>query len=224
MPRSITIPLVTACALVLGACAGMRIDTDYDPEVAFGDFRTYAWLDSAEVAEDLAERSPFLERRIRRSVDKVLQERGYAYLPGVDADFHVTAFVVVPDRTGDAQRPVPRWDAPLVSVHFGVIYPYAYGIGYPWHRYRYPYYRYPWGYASAYRVGFGYMWVPVYERPSGHLPGTVVIDVFDCRTDELVWRGWAEGALTDLRDRDETQAYLDEVVAKVLAEFPPATR
>lgn len=204
----------------LGACAGMRVGHDYDPEVSFANLWTYDWLDSAEVSEQLAAISPFLERRIRRAVDVTLQDRGYDKLADEPVDFWITAFVVVPDQSSVARgRRVCGTTTFTVHIAFG--YPWGYGLGYPWHRYRYPYFQYPWGYACAYRVGFGYLWLPVYERPGGRLPGTLVVDVFDSSTGELIWRGWGEGALSDPPSREAQQEYLNGVVLRILERFPP---
>ncbi len=217
--------LVSATVLSTVACAGMRVDTDYDPQASFTALRAYGWLDSAEITEELAAISPFLERRIRRAVDLTLEERGFLNQSGGDVDFLITAFVVAPEGSEVARcrgRGV-ACGAPAVSLQLGFGYPYGYGLRYPWYGFGYPYRMYPWGYAHAYRIGFGYTWLPLYERPSGRLPGTLVLDVFNAANGELIWRGWAEGALMDLPRTEETQQYLNETVARILAEFPPSS-
>ncbi len=203
-------------AVVATGCATMRVHTDYDPQASFSNLRTYAWLDSAAVRDRLAEANPFLERRIKRAVDKSLEGQGFRRVSRDRADFRVTVLVVNEDRSRIARRPP-------VTVHLGIGYGYPYGFSYPWYRRGYPYWRNPWGYASAYRIGFGYMWLPVYERPTGRLPGTLVVDVYDRDGRELIWRGTAEGALVGVSRSVESQDYLDETVAKILAKFPPAT-
>jgi hypothetical protein len=208
--------LVAAVVATMG-CATLRVNTDYDPQASFGGLRTYSWLDSATVRERLAAANPFLERRMRRAVDKSLRQQGFNHEAGGRVDFLVTALVINEERSGLTRRPP-------VTVHLGIGYGYPYGFAYPWYRRSYPYWRNPWGYASAYRIGFGYMWLPVYDRPSGRLPGTLVIDVFDGKSRELIWRGTAEGALIGVSRTAESQEYLDATVAKILQKFPPAAR
>ncbi len=209
--------VVVVADMAAAGCATTRVHTDYDPQASFSNLRTYAWMDSAAVRDRLAEANPFLERRIKRAVDRALVEQGFRRASGDRADFLVTALVVEEDRRRVARRPP-------VTVHLGIGYGYPYGFAYPWYRRGYPYWRSPWGYASAYRLGFGYMLLPVYERPSGRLPGTLVVDVFDGRSRELIWRGTSEGALMGVSRTGESQEYLDETVGKILEKFPPAAR
>jgi hypothetical protein len=51
--------------------------------------------------------------------------------------------------------------------------------------------------------------------------GTILIDVVDARTQRLIWRGWAQGALTDMLDDDEAMTRrLREAVRQMLAQLP----
>ncbi|NNF56815.1 MAG: DUF4136 domain-containing protein [Rhodothermaceae bacterium] len=49
--------------------------------------------------------------------------------------------------------------------------------------------------------------------------GTLVLDVIDADTDELVWRGTATDVVAG--DPDEVRAQADEAVRRILAPFPP---
>jgi hypothetical protein len=58
--------------------------------------------------------------------------------------------------------------------------------------------------------------------------GTLVLDVVDARTNQVVWRGWAQHRIGDmLDDPDEMAARIDEAVRRMLARLPvgvtPAT-
>jgi hypothetical protein len=113
---------------------------------------------------------------------------------------------------------------------FGFGYPYGSGFGYPfgfaYRGYRYPYYGYrPYGFRPAFFVGYsspiGRGYAPM-GAAGGLTVGTIVLDVIDARTDELVWRGWAEGALFEAPRSDQLAQYADEVVGKILEGFPPS--
>lgn len=213
-----------ALAVVIGAAACVpTVQTDFDPEVAFSSLRSYGWTDSAPSRRrELEEAAPFLERRLRRAVDLVLEERGYrAAPPSAQPDFLISAFVVGPTHR---ESPWRLWastrcvGAPHVTVGFG--YPYGFSRRFPWYRYR-DFYRWdPWGYACSYRLGFGYVWLPIYDQPGDRMPGTVVIDMMDPVSKELIWRGWAEGALLG-RAATRSQEEIDEIVARILDRFPP---
>lgn len=215
-------------AILLAGCApSLRVRTDYDREVSFAALRSYSWVDSVSQVSDSAV-SPFLERRIRRAVDGVLVGRGFEVTEFGTPDFLVTAFVLGPSPETSTWH--AWWAAPcgpIVTVGIGFGYPYGYPFGYGmyhghWH-WATPYYRHPWGYVCGYRVGFGYLWLPVYEEPGRRLEGTLVIDVLDAGSHELIWRGSAEG-LEFTGGQTMPQEELDRIVARILADFPPGAQ
>jgi hypothetical protein len=234
--------LVAILALA-AACSTVKYSSDYDPQASFTAFKTYDWILPTEDEQAALERAnPFLERRLQRAVESELSDRGFVKNTGGEPDVLVSVYPIVPDRRADQRgRAAPRgaYRSPVnVSVGFGVAFgrPYRYGYGYPGFGYRYPYYgfRYPhFGYPYSYGFGYPYFAIsfPVYGyarrgyAPGGALggvaPGTLVVDVVDARTEELVWRGWAEGAMWELPRPEQLDKYVDEVVAKVMKGFPP---
>lgn len=76
------------------------------------------------------------------------------------------------------------------------------GIGRPWRH----------GYSSMY-VGDSY-----FPRIEGYQEGTLIIDVLDAKTRDLLWRGW-------VRNTVDARNYTDEAIAmavnEIIAEFPP---
>ncbi|HZI27156.1 MAG TPA: hypothetical protein VFD64_03310 [Gemmatimonadaceae bacterium] len=53
-------------ASLLASCTPYHVHTDYDDDVSFSQFRTFAWMDSTRSRED-ASANPFLERRVKRA-------------------------------------------------------------------------------------------------------------------------------------------------------------
>ncbi len=132
---------------------------------------------------------------------------------------------------------------------FGFGHPYAlgfpyFGFGFPFYgfwtpyymhpyrfRYRYPYFGFGgWGRYPGFGMypGFGVSYTtalsagyPAAESAAGLPFGTVVVDVTDAATGELVWRGWAEGALQEAPSTNQLDAYIEEIVAKIMKDFPP---
>ena len=49
--------------------------------------------------------------------------------------------------------------------------------------------------------------------------GTLVVDMYDAKTKQLIWRGSAEGTLSNNADKNEKN--LDKGVAKMFKKFPP---
>lgn len=69
----------------------------------------------------------------------------------------------------------------------------------------------PWGY------GVGTRFSEVHRIREG----TLVLEIVDGRTHQLVWQAVAEGALTGLDSPDEAQARVARTVAELLERFPP---
>ncbi|HEX6315015.1 MAG TPA: DUF4136 domain-containing protein [Gemmatimonadaceae bacterium] len=212
-----------AMFVAVAACTPYQVHTDYDEQVSFSGKRTFAWMDSTRPADERAT-NPFLERRVKRAVEAAMAERGLAATEADRADVLVTAFVIGPERydrrTTRGAFGVGTLCGPSISVWFGPRYPFGYTRRSPWY---FPgsYWRSPWGYACSYRIGYGYGWLPLYDAPGGRLAGTLVIDILDGETHELLWRGSAEGALIDTRRSDQSQEEIDEIVREVLKRFPP---
>ncbi|HTL98686.1 MAG TPA: DUF4136 domain-containing protein [Holophagaceae bacterium] len=72
----------------------------------------------------------------------------------------------------------------------------------------------PWGY----RVGTSFSQVHEYRQ------GSLIIEVVDARTNQLVWQGTDEGVLTDLDDPDQANDAVASAVKDTLAKFPPQAR
>jgi len=223
-PNAGRLAWVIAAGLVIVGCASLGVRTDYDRDVAFGAFRSYAWIDSTKVVRDHPA-SPFLERRVLRAVDRALHGRGFVPDSGRHPDFLVTAFVIGPSQE---ERHWQYWPAApcgsVVSISIGMGYPYGYGLRHHQWPWRSPWYHYPWGYACGYRVGFGYLWIPVYEEPGNRLAGTLVIDILDPTSRELIWRGSAEGAVVRSGGEAGSQEDLDDIAATILRQFPPGRK
>jgi len=62
----------------------------------------------------------------------------------------------------------------------------------------------------------GSTYVSYYEQ------GTLVLDIVSWKTKELAWRGMGTSILKDYSDSEEMQKDLDVMVAKIMADYPPA--
>lgn len=77
-----------------------------------------------------------------------------------------------------------------------------------------------WGY------GWGWGWSPFLwggnTYVSSSTQGTLYIDLIDAKKKELIWQGEGVGTITENRREKENQ--INEFVAKILAQFPPAKK
>ena len=74
-------------------------------------------------------------------------------------------------------------------------------------------------YDNASYAGYSTNWEHDYTH--AWLEGTLLIDVLDVETVELVWRGSAQAELTENATDDERDKRVKEAVRKMLENFPP---
>ncbi|MCA1798860.1 MAG: DUF4136 domain-containing protein [Xanthomonadaceae bacterium] len=58
-----------------------------------------------------------------------------------------------------------------------------------------------------------------FGRVESYQEGTLILDVINARTRDLIWRGWMRGSMHPSRYTDEA---VDTAVREILAEFPPS--
>lgn len=69
------------------------------------------------------------------------------------------------------------------------------------------------GYQSAWQGS--YVDVDAYEK------GSIILDIVDARSGELIWRGWAEDTVEEGRSPEKSEANIRNAVKKMLERFPP---
>ena len=79
---------------------------------------------------------------------------------------------------------------------------------------------------TDYGYGYGSWWGPYpYGRNidvSYYTQGSLIIDLVDNAKDELIWRGIGTAVVQDRGTPEERQKFIDEAVAKILGDYPPA--
>lgn len=71
----------------------------------------------------------------------------------------------------------------------------------------------------GYRVGTRFMTTDIHTFAEG----SIVLEIVDRRSDELVWQAVAKGALTGLEDPETADTRVAAAVKDLLAAFPPGT-
>jgi hypothetical protein len=81
------------------------------------------------------------------------------------------------------------------------------------------------GFYSGFGGGFGFRGFgdsgSINISEQDYQEGTLIIDIYDAKTKQLLWRGSAEGTLSDKAAKNENK--LDKAVAKMFKEFPPGS-
>ncbi len=172
-----------ALSLVVCACGGIQVNTDYDLETDFTRYRTFAWAEGSGGGDDLRVAGDLMDQRFRRAIASELVSRGLEKAMSGQPDVFVGYQVALDDR-----------------IDYQTINTY-YGSG--------------WGYRGVYG-GVGASQTTARE----YTVGTLVIDVYDARQRDLVWRGSGEGRVRQARNPEESQEQINQAVTKIMMEFP----
>ena len=174
---------VTICGaflmVLLGSAFGQHIQTDFDHQANFSQYKTYSW-------QEIKPANSLWDSRIKNAVDAQLSAKGWTQV----------------DNGGDVAIVAIKMTTTQRTLHtyydnFGV------GGGWGWRRFG----------------GYGDSFGDSTTTEQDYKEGTLVVDIFDAKSKQLIWRGSAEGTLSDSAAKNEKN--LDRGVAKMFKEFPP---
>jgi len=176
----------------ISGCSSLSLSTDYDKKINFSNFKTYHWHEDNEHNEaSLKYLNAIMDQRIRSTIDQQLQRQGYTKKETGSVDFLINYSIVVKDRA----------DVHTYNNYNGMYPGYAYRGGY------------------GYYGGMGYS--SSNTQVTHYKQGTLIIDIINPATDQLIWRGAADGRLPNDSNKKERDALTQEYVSKILSEFPP---
>ena len=78
----------------------------------------------------------------------------------------------------------------------------------------------PWGYGWSLRP-WGYGAAAGFEEVRAFREGSIVLEVVDGKSNQMVWQGVADGALTGLQDPRDAEEQVTLAVRRLLEKFPP---
>jgi len=169
--------------LIMGtvSCSSMTAHVDFDRQAAFNTYETYAWAPTKDTS--MEDSSAMMHNRV---VDAIQQKMDQG-LKRVDSnpDLYVTYHTNSRDEL--------RMDTTSMG--------YGYGGGWGWD----PYYggRYGWGYGGMGGMGMG----STTTRVTTYTKGTLVIDIYDAKKKEIIWRGSVEDVVKDDPTKASKQIY-----------------
>ncbi len=168
--QTITCPVVFLA--MLGSAVAQHVQTDFDHQVNFSQYKTYSW-------QEIKDRNPLWDSRIKNAVDAQLEAKGRTQ---VDSGGDIAVVAIKTTRTQKT----------LQTFYDG------FGGGWRW--------RGSGGFGEATTIEHDYK------------EGTLVVDLYDAKTRQLIWRGSAENTLSDKAEKNEKQ--LDKGVEKMFKNFP----
>lgn len=188
---------------LLSACeTPVRVDSDYDTDVNFADYKTYRWHAPTQANQQTMQylQSDLMDNRIRTAIERELQEKGYTRQDTGDVDFLVNYSISTQEKT----------DVKTYNTYSG----FAPGWGGGWYGPG-PYYY------SGVGVGFNVGTSTSNTTVDHWQQGTLIVDVVHPDDDKLVWRGTAVGRVPEHTTQQEKDEIVNSVVGQVLRRFPP---
>ncbi len=175
---------------LINACSGYTVKTDYDPTITYASYKTFDWYAASKRAKGKGSGTdPLMDKRVRASVQLVLEAKGFRQEKVAEPDFLVTYYPIYQNKKYRTTS--------------------SFGGGYGWGRRQ-------WGYG----VGTHFSTSQVHK----YREGTIILEIVDSKSNQLVWQGAAEGALTNLDNPEDTQEGINKAVGDLLANFPPGTK
>ncbi len=92
---------------LLAACAsGIRVNSDYDPQADFTNYKLYAWYPAKQSVPPDAYVSDLVVERIERAINDQLQLKGMQQVPAGKEQLQVRVYLVIEDKLD-----VQTWNA-----------------------------------------------------------------------------------------------------------------
>ena len=186
------IAAISLSLALLTACSTYTVKTDYDPTITYASYKTFDWYAASKKAKGKGSGTdPLMDKRVRVTVQAVLEGKGFRQETVAEPDFLVTYYPIYQKRKYRTTTTVGG------------------GYGNGWGR------RY-WGYGAGAR--FSTSQVHQYRE------GTIVLEIVDSKSNQLVWQGSAEGALTGLDNTEDASEQINKAVRDMLVNFPPGAK
>ena len=181
--------LVPLLGLLLAGCAmSPVVKTDVDPSADFAAYHTYTWV---QKPRDMA---PLQQQRLVAAIDAKLQQQGWTQT----ANGQVSLVANVATREKQT----------LDTFYSGPSF-----AGWGW---RNPWRMGPTAYGAAWGAGIGMG--SATTTVDTYTVGTLVLDMFDAKTKQAIWRGTASGDVPDSPQKQD--AAIQAGVDKMFATFP----
>jgi len=168
-----------------------KINFDKNSKVDTVNYKTFAWLTSGKIMAPPEDINPVMKQRVDEEIEKAFIAKGYQLIDDAEkADFAISYTVGNRDK---------------IKVN---SYPTTYNTGFGWGR----------GY---YGGGYGGMYgaqMSTETRVRQYTEGKLAIDVYDVKSHQPAWHGWAVKRITS-DDKEAPSSAIKEIVAKVVTQF-----
>jgi hypothetical protein len=210
--KTMNILLAIFLTTVLSGFSRNDTKSGYDREVDFAKFKTFDWVSKPLYSEENpSAENTFLENRIKRAVQEKLTTLGYEKLTASNPDFLIDYHFEVSDKLYSTSDGYGNGENGASVNGYGSHGYSRYGFG------RYGYGRYGYG-----RYGHGGFYGYSGSRPERLKTGeyrqvTLILDLVDPSSDQLIWRGIYVGAV---KEWEISERKIRDAVNRIFRKFP----
>lgn len=187
--------LLVVAILLAGPAFAQKIYIDYDKNYDASHIKTFAWVNTSETS--LESSNPLLHSRIVNAIEHYIAQSGVREVeanPDVNVTYHASA----------------KEELSVNTTDWGYGYPGGWGYG-----------RYG-GYGGYYGRYYGGAWGGYggssTTTVSTYQVGTLVIDIWDAETQELIWRGMAAN-ITVTPNPAKMEKRIDKALQKMVRKW-----
>jgi len=186
--------LIATFAVVIASCATTYkayVNFDKNTKVDTAGYKTFAWLTSGKIMAPAADINPVMKIRVDEEIEQAFISKGYKLIADAEkADFSISYTVGNRDK---------------IKVNH---YPTTYNAAFGWGR----------GYYGGYYGGMFGSSIKTETRLRQYTEGKLAIDVYDVKTHQPAWHGWAIKRITS-ENKEAPSAALKDIVHQVVAQF-----
>ena len=183
--------------ILISACSGVKVSTDYDSGADFSHLESFTWYSPSPTEVTRYSQSDIMDKRIRRNIASGLVNKGYRDKANGPPDFFVNYSVTTEDKI----------NVDTYNTYAG------YAPGWGWRGAGY-------GHRGMY---YGMDMVNTEIDVDQYKEGTLILDIIEPDTGHLIWRGLASKRLPSSSNTERLNALVAEVVSELLKNFPPDT-
>ena len=186
--------LVAALVIVVASCTSTyeaKLSFDKNAKVDTSNYKTFAWLTAGKILAPAEDLNPVMKLRVDEEIENAFKAQGYQLIEDAEqADFTISYTVGNRDKIKVSN------------------YPASYNSGFGWGR----------GYYGGYYGGMYSYNMGTETRVNQYTEGKLAIDVYDVKSHQPAWHGWATKRITS-DDRETPSTVIKDVVNQVVLQF-----
>lgn len=185
---------VTALVIVVASCATTykaKVNFDKNSKIDTLNYKTFAWLTPGKIMAPAEDINPVMKVRVDEEIEQAFIAKGYTLVVDAEqADFAISYSVGNRDKIKVSN------------------YPSTYNAAFGWGR----------GYYGGYYGGMFGTHMAIETQTRQYTEGKLAIDVYDVKTHQPAWHGWATKRLA-ANDKQAPSSMIKDVVNEVVAQF-----